>query len=156
MTAFNNDPNAFNTFRAAYTLAAATPEHPNLRCTLRVSPRFTAKLPDFCPLHPDAAAYAARRLLCQDRALQDWLVPISYGLRLAKGRGRRARTLWLRAHAVYFAMELRQAAVYVRLTVDAEGVTVDRVEVAPYQPVIPAWVDAWQPAGGDIPLLVAR
>ena len=122
---------ANNTKNFVTTLYASTPQNPNLRCTLGVSPKFTANLGPESPLHPATAAYAARRAIAHSRPAQQWLVPFSYRLRLAKGRARRAQTLWLQMDCRSFGLPAGSAAAYVRLTVDAAGVTVERVELAP-------------------------
>ena len=137
-------------------LSASTAKNPNMRCTLTVSPRFTANLAPDCPLHPATAAYAAYRLLGWDQDLQQFLVPISYRLRLAKGRGRKSRALWLRLNATWFGLGLTDADVYVRLLVDAAGVAVERVELLPCGSRPPHPLAACQPRSGDIPLLVLQ
>lgn len=121
---------AKKTFTA--TLSASTAKNPNLRCGLGVSPRFTANLTPESALHPDTAAYAARRAIVHSRTIQGWLVPISYELRLAKGKARRARTLWVQMDCRSFGLPAGSADVYVRLSVDADGVLVERVEVGPH------------------------
>lgn len=154
MTASHNAPNAFNSSRAVYTLAAATPEHPNLRCTLRVSPRFTAKIPAGADLIPAGAAYAACVIIRNFQPLQDWLVPISYGLRVAKGKGRRVQTRWLQLCGLEFNLGLEK--VHVKLSIDAEGVTVDAVEVVPYWSDATRPVDAFRLSVGNSRLVVLR
>lgn len=112
------------------TLYASTDKNPNMRCTLSVSSRFSTNLGPQSPLHPDTAAYAARRTIAHSRRMHNWLVPRSYQLRLAKGKARRAQLLWVQMDCRSFGLPAGSADVYVRLSVDAAGVAVERVELA--------------------------
>ena len=125
-----------------HTLTASTPKNPNMRCTLSVSPQFSANLTPESPLHPDTAAYAARRFLARCRPAQDWLVPQSYQLRVSKRSRRRSTTLWVQLDPVVFTLPAGSAAVYLRLTVDATGVTVEQVRLLPPGAPAPRRVDA--------------
>lgn len=124
------------------TLFAGTEQNPNMRCRLTVSPRFTANLAPNSPLHPATAAYAVYKLIGEEAELQDWLVPLSYGLRLAKGRGRRPHSFWLQIAPTLFGLPADGPRVYARLSVDADGVTVERVEVLPRREAPPFRVAA--------------
>ncbi|MBQ8648332.1 MAG: hypothetical protein IJ484_09330 [Oscillospiraceae bacterium] len=97
-----------------------------LRCTLRVSPGFCARLTADCPLLPEAAAYGACRLIARSARLQAALVPVSYGLRFAKRR--RAQRLWLQMPGR--ALGLR-GTVYLNLTADPDGLTLQEICLRP-------------------------
>ena len=89
-----------------------------LRCTLKVSADFRARLLADCPLLPEAVAYGAARLIGRSARLQAALVPVSYRLRFAKRRA--GQRLWGRVPGRALGV---RGVLYLHLAADSDGLT---------------------------------
>jgi len=110
-------------------LTASLPAHPVLHCTLRADAAFVTNLPADSWLLPESAAYAACRAIARSPQLQQQLVPLSYRLRLAKGRKTRRHSLVLSGSL----FDCPGQTVRLSLAADAEGIRLTRADFQPGQ-----------------------
>lgn len=87
--------------------------------------RFYSQVP--CSLEPETIAYAVCRFFTKSAHMCRFCVSESYRMRLASGKGRRAKRC--RATLPAVLMDLPGSWAQVRFTIDAVGVTVQEVRL---------------------------
>ena len=80
-------------------------------------------------LEPTAAGYAVARLMINAPKMAAELCNLSYSLRMAKGKERRAQRRWFIVPSALVEVDSDIGWIYVGLTIKPEGTVIQRIEV---------------------------